>query len=213
MFITLYSGVLLICNVFVYYSWLLSLLLRFHDYKSYPQIITVIIAFQKLPLTESVGHNFVHRWITRGNLSYARFTLADPTSRFASDVVGGKSGRTFQRCVGTPFTLAEWRTMRTFASVGTVSVRWRSLIYYNSLRKTVALYTFGSPRWSPDEAPTADSGSGTHSHWPSRHHRGKIGYLAMWSGHYKKERKLSTVHLQPDLRGYSIKRRTKHGWY
>ena len=39
------------------------------------------------------------------------------------------------------------------------------------LQLSVALYTFGS-RWPPDEAPTADSGSGTHSHWPSRQHRG-----------------------------------------
>ena len=27
-------------------------------------------------------------------------------------------------------------------------------------------------RWPPDEAPTADSVSGDHSHWPSRRHRG-----------------------------------------
>ena len=31
--------------------------------------------------------------------------------------------KTIRRRVGTPFTLAEWRAMRTFASVGTVSVR------------------------------------------------------------------------------------------
>ena len=51
--------------------------------------------------------------------SYARFTLADPTPRLASDVVRGKSG-TIRSRVGTPFTLAEWRAMRTFESVGTV---------------------------------------------------------------------------------------------
>ena len=39
--------------------------------------------------------------------------------------------------------------------------------------------------WPPDEAPTADSVSGDHSHWPSRQHRGTIGALdrLMWSGH------------------------------
>ena len=30
-------------------------------------------------------------------------------------------------------------------------------------------------RWSPDEAATANSGPGTHLHWPSRQHRGTIG--------------------------------------
>ena len=41
-------------------------------------------------------------------------------------------------------------------------------------------------QWSPDEAPTADAGSGTHSYWPSRQHRGTIGAsdCLMWSGHY-----------------------------
>ena len=51
------------------------------------------------------------------------------------------------------------------------------------LQLSVALYTFSSrsaddlpmvSRWFPDEAATADSGSGTHSHWPSRQHRGTI---------------------------------------
>ena len=48
------------------------------------------------------------------------------------------------------------------------------------LQLSVALYTFGSrsaggvgqyddlPMVSRDEAPTADSGSGTHSHWPDQ---------------------------------------------
>ena len=43
-----------------------------------------------------------------------------------------------------------------------------------------------SSRWSPDGAPTADSGSGTHSYRPSRQHRGTIGVSdrLMWSGHH-----------------------------
>ena len=55
--------------------------------------------------------------------SYARFTLADPTPRLASDVVGGKSGQNLPTSRRDPFTLAEWRTMRTFVAVGTVNVR------------------------------------------------------------------------------------------
>ena len=41
-------------------------------------------------------------------------------------------------------------------------------------------------RWPPDEAPTADAGSGTHSHWPSHQHRGTIeaSDRLMLSGHY-----------------------------
>ena len=48
---------------------------------------------------------------------YARFTLADPTPRLASDVVGGKSGQC--RSIGTH---SHWPNgaMRTFALVGTV---------------------------------------------------------------------------------------------
>ena len=44
----------------------------------------------------------------------ARFTLADPMPRLASD-----RDETIRRRVGTSFTLAEWHAMRTFASVGT----------------------------------------------------------------------------------------------
>ena len=47
--------------------------------------------------------------------------------RLASDVVGGKSGQNHPTSRRDPFTLAEWHTMRTIASVGTVSVRRRSI--------------------------------------------------------------------------------------
>ena len=58
---------------------------------------------------------------------YARLTLADPMPRLASDAPIGLRCR--QRQIGTkpsgvasgtPFTLAEWRAMRTFVSVGAV---------------------------------------------------------------------------------------------
>ena len=51
---------------------------------------------------------------TRVYCSYARFTLADPMQSEAN------RDKTIRRHVGTQFTLAEWRAMRTFASVGMV---------------------------------------------------------------------------------------------
>ena len=38
-----------------------------------------------------------------------------------------------------------------------------------------ALHSEREMCYTPDEAPTADSVSGDHSHWPSRQHRGTIG--------------------------------------
>ena len=51
---------------------------------------------------------------------YARFTFADLTPRLGSGVVEGKSGQNHRPPRRDPFTLAEWRAMRVFASVGTV---------------------------------------------------------------------------------------------
>ena len=58
-------------------------------------------------------------------------------------------------------------------------------------RRRAILNMFNIARWPPDglpmrpRAPTADSVSGDHSHWPSRQHRGTIGASdrLMWSGH------------------------------
>ena len=111
-----------------------------------------------------------------------------------------------RRRVGTPFTLAEWRAMRTFASVGTresynivrlpgwygervIFITTLSCVVHVRLpigrRRRAILNMFNMARRPPDEAPTADSGSGTHSHWPSRQHRSTIGASdrLMWSGH------------------------------
>ena len=54
----------------------------------------------------------------------------------------------------------------------------------------------------PNEALTADAGSGTHSYWPTRQHRGTVGVSdrLMWSGHYAQ----GVVHIVLyDLLGYA----------
>ena len=79
-----------------------------------------------------------------------------------------------RRHVGTPFTLAKWRVMRTFSSVGTVEefyllelplkdsciVRVRLPI---GRRRWPMLNMFNIGQQPPDDAPTADCGSGPHS--------------------------------------------------
>ena len=85
--------------------------------------------------------------------------------------------KTIRRRIRTPFTLAERRAMRTFASVGTVAYG-EGVLFITTPSEGQLHCTHSAPdrpttsRWSPDEAPTADSGSGTHSNWPSRQHRG-----------------------------------------
>ena len=52
----------------------------------------------------------------------------------------------------------------------------RNIVTRNFFAVTPAIWSISianitcptTSRWSPDEAPTADSGSGTHSHWPIR---------------------------------------------
>ena len=118
--------------------------------------------------------------------------------RMGSDVVGGKSGRNHPTSRRHPIhigRMARNAYIRVGWYKGVVQycttpwlVRWKSLIYYNSqLRCTRSAPDRTTSRWSPDEAPTADSGSGTHSHWLSRQHRGTIGASdrLMWSGHKK----------------------------
>ena len=66
-----------------------------------------------------------------------------------------------------------------WSGMGGWSISWHR-------RRRAILNMFNIARWPPDEAPTADSVSGDHSHWPSRQHRGTIGASdrLMWSGHY-----------------------------
>ena len=95
--------------------------------------------------------------------------------------------KAIRRRVGTPFILAEWRAMRTFASVGTVNgvlfiatPSERQLHYARSApgwptassNIKHVYYWPTTSRWSPDDAPTANAWSGIHSHWPSRQHWG-----------------------------------------
>ena len=80
--------------------------------------------------------------------------------------------------------------MGTFTSVGTVAYG-EGVLFITTPSERQLHCTRSVPdrpttsRWSPDEAPTADSGSGIHSHWPSRQHRGTIraSDRLMWSGH------------------------------
>ena len=67
-------------------------------------------------------------------------------------------------------------------------------------RRRSILNMFNIARRPPDEAPTADSGSGTHSHWPGRQHRGvgsanvKRAYASKHdSALKKKEKKMTTL--------------------
>ena len=64
-------------------------------------------------------------------------------------------------------------TMRTFASAGTVK---KSYLLQLPLKDSCLVHVrLPISRRPPDEAPTADAGSGTHSYWPSRQDRGTIG--------------------------------------
>ena len=115
----------------------------------------------------------------------ARFTLADLMPRLGSDVVGGNSGqnhptsrrhtihigrmaRNVSIRVGWYEEVVQYCTILYDSLVGTVKESYL-------LQLSVALYTFGRrrrailnmfniARWPPDEAPTADSVSGDHSH-------------------------------------------------
>ena len=110
-------------------------------------------------------------------LPNARFTLADPTPRLASDVVGGKSGQSYLTSRRDPIHIGR------MAHNAYIRVGWYSeeVLYITTLSDRQLHCTHSAPdrptasRWSPDEAPTADIGSGTHSHWPSQQHRSTIG--------------------------------------
>ena len=105
----------------------------------------------------------------------ARFTLANPMPRLGSDVVGGNSGRnhpTSRRHTIHIGRMARNVSIRVGCYEGVVQycttpwlVRWKSLIYYNSLscvvhvrlpigrRRRAILNMFNIARWPPDGLP------------------------------------------------------------
>ena len=104
----------------------------------------------------------------------ARFTLAEATPRLASDVVGGKSGQNHPMSRRDPIHIGR------MARNAYIRVGWYGggVLFITTPSERQLHCTCSAPdrpttsQWSLDEAPTADSGSGTHSHWPSRQHRG-----------------------------------------
>ena len=100
----------------------------------------------------------------------ARFTLADPMPRLGSDVVGGKSGRnhpTSRRRRRHPIHIIGRMARNAYIRVGWYEGVVRHPGWYGERVLFITTLNCDS-RWSPD-------GSGTHSHWPSRQHRGTIG--------------------------------------
>ena len=112
----------------------------------------------------------------------ACFTLADPTPRLASDVFGGKSGQSHPTSHQDPIHIGRM-AHNAYIRVGWYSER---VLFITTPSKRQLHCTRSAPdrpmasgnikhvlywlmtfRWSPDEAPTADAASGTHSHWPS----------------------------------------------
>ena len=114
-----------------------------------------------------------------------RFTLADPMPRLASDVVGDKSGRNHPTSRRDPIHIGRM-ARNAFIRVGWYG---EGVLFITTLSCVVHVWLpISRRRWAilsmsniarrpPDEAPTADYGSGTHSHWPSQQHRGTIGAL------------------------------------
>ena len=121
--------------------------------------------------------NFEDRWLLRQDWTphwkemrmfcNARFTLANPMPRLASDVVGGKSGRNH------PTSRRDLIQIGRMARNAYIRGGWygEGVLFITTLSCVVHV-RLPIGRRPPDEAPTADSGSGTHSHWPSRQHRG-----------------------------------------
>ena len=127
-------------------------------------------------------------------LHNVRFTLADPMPRLASDVVGGKSGRNRPTSRRDPIHIGrmarnvyirvgwyQWESCNIvrlpgWYGEGILFTTTLSCVVHDRLpigrERRAILNMFNIARRPPDEAPTADSGSGTHSHWPSRQHRG-----------------------------------------
>ena len=108
---------------------------------------------------------------------YARFTLADPMPRLASSAVGGKSGRSHPTSRRDPIHIGR------MARNAYIRVGWygEGVLFITTPSERQLHCTRSTPdqpttsRWCPGDAPTADSGSGPHSHWLSRQHRGTIG--------------------------------------
>ena len=119
--------------------------------------------------------------------SFARFTLADPTHRLASDVVGGKSGQNHPTSCQDPIHIGQ------MARNAYIRIGWygEGLLFITTPSERQLLCTRSAhdrpttSRRSPDGAPTADAGSGTHSHWLTRQHRRTIGASDQltWNGH------------------------------
>ena len=141
---------------------------------NYHATTEVLINYCIIPIISAVSNRSALRDVFRKikeqspieaqHLYYARFTLAEPTPRLASDGVGGKSGQTIQCRVGTLFTLAEWRVMSTFASVGTVEefyllqlpLKDSCIVYVRLLigwRRRVILNMINIGRQPPDGLP------------------------------------------------------------
>ena len=100
-----------------------------------------------------------------------RCTLADPTCWLASDVVGDKSEQShathFRTLRQAPIRICR---MCTFTSAGTVKGSYLLKLPVNDsciVHVVISDWPTAS-RGSPDEAPTADVGSETHSHYLSR---------------------------------------------
>ena len=107
--------------------------------------------------------------------------------RLASDAVGGKSGQSHPTSRRDPIHIGRM-TRNAYVRVGWYG---EGVLFITTPFERQLHCTRAAPdrpttsRWSPDDAPTADAGSGTHSHWPSRQHWGTIGASDQltWSGH------------------------------
>ena len=117
--------------------------------------------------------------------------ISQPMPQLASDVDGGKSGQNHPTSHQNPIHISR------MACNAYLRVGWYgegvyllqlplkdSCIAHVRLpigrrhRAILNMFIIGRrppDYWSPDEAPTADARSGTHSHWPNRQHRGTIG--------------------------------------
>ena len=97
---------------------------------------------------------------------HASCTLADPTPQLASDIVGGKSGQSIPTSRRGPIHICR------MACNAYIRVRWygEGVLFIqlplkdNYIVHIVALDRPTTSQGSPDESPTADAGSKTHSH-------------------------------------------------
>ena len=128
---------------------------------------------------------FVRVW-TRPQCN-AHLTLADPTPRLVSDAIGGESGQNHPTSRRDPIHIGRM-ARNAYIRIGWYGERTVTESYLLQLplkdtcivhvrlpigrQRRAILNMFNIGRRPPDEAPTADSGSGMHSHWPSWQHRG-----------------------------------------